>query len=63
MNKKHLKITFGIQLICCVQGQNRAEYGNEVIKKLSKGLTDIYGKGGVIRIVDVVSLYVIAIRV
>ena len=28
-----------------LQGENRAEYGREVIKKLSKGLTDIYGKG------------------
>lgn len=26
-------------------GENRAEYGSEVIKKLSKELTDIYGKG------------------
>lgn len=26
-------------------GENRAEYGREVIKKLSKELTDIYGKG------------------
>jgi predicted nuclease of restriction endonuclease-like (RecB) superfamily len=28
-----------------LQGENRAEYGAEVIKKLSKELTDIYGKG------------------
>ena len=28
-----------------LRGENRAEYGNEVIKKLSEELTDIYGKG------------------
>lgn len=26
-------------------GENRAEYGREIIKKLSKELTGIYGKG------------------
>lgn len=28
-----------------LRGENRAEYGREVIKKLSEELTDIYGKG------------------
>ncbi len=28
-----------------LRGENRAEYGNELIKKLSEELTDIYGKG------------------
>ena len=28
-----------------LKGENRAEYGTEVIKRLSKSLTDIYGKG------------------
>ena len=28
-----------------LQGENRAEYGKEVIKQLAKHLTNLYGKG------------------